>query len=86
MRIHDFKNDKAMRHVNIYLTLREAKEMIEKIEYLIEDWPKRAHEIDVRVSQDNFERSVTIAVYSPLDDLKKYHFSDKAIEIIEKDE
>lgn len=60
MRILDTNNNRVLKHINIYLTLSEAQELISDLQRLISQNIKNNH---AHVDDDEYKHSVTIALY-----------------------
>ena len=76
MRIHDDRNDKQLSSITLYLTPAEASELADGARDLSEN-PDKHH---FHIPGENYEKEVTLAVYTPtnLD-----QFDEKSRRVIE---
>lgn len=61
MRIYDEDKDKAIENISIFLTIEEAKEMIDTLEGLLIEGKKTA--THSHLNDDNFEHEITVTIY-----------------------
>ncbi len=79
MRILSEINDQPIKRVTLYLTTDEAVSMLKQLEDLITK-PKRHH---IHVEDKNFEREITIAIYT---EMNLSTFDERSRKLIEKNE
>lgn len=60
MRILDSETNRAISNISVFLTPREAREMIGYLEQLLED-PHMHH---THLNDEDYEREITLAVYT----------------------
>jgi hypothetical protein len=79
MRILDEDNDRSLKRITLFLTADEANSLYNQLGKLLSK-PKTHH---LHVEDENFEREITLAIYSASDLLK---FDERSRKLIEKDE
>lgn len=79
MRILDENSDKSLEHVILYLTLSEAGELKDSLEDLMKN-PTKNH---THISDDEFQKEMTLCIYDP-NDLSG--FNKRSIELILHDD
>lgn len=79
MRIFDYKNDKALKDVTLFLKLNEAKELLSSLKDLVssEDVTRHHH-----VNDDSYQHEITVTLY---DENKLSSFSERSKKIIKED-
>ena len=77
MRILDKDNDQAVGNILIMLTPSEAKELGDTIKQLTSEVGDHLH-----LSDDNYQREITFAIYTPDN---THTFSQRIIKLIEKE-
>jgi hypothetical protein len=61
MRILDADNNKALKNINLYLTIEEAKEMLGDLENLIRNHDKNEH---THINDSEYEREIRLMLYN----------------------
>ena len=61
MRIYDEDNDKASENVSLFLTVEEAKEMIDTLEGLLVQAKNTA--THAHLNDDDYEHEITVTIY-----------------------
>jgi len=79
MKILNEINDSPIKHVTLFLTPDEAKSLIKQIGDLLAK-PKLHH---VHIEDEDFEREITVVVYTPSNIST---FDERSRKLIEKDE
>ena len=75
MIILDLSNNKALKNVNLYLTLEEAKEMLDDLDRLIANYGNNEHS---HINDSEYEHEVTLTLYSE-DNLQGFDERSKAL-------
>ena len=79
MRILNEDSDCSVKRVCLYLTRMEAESLFEQLGKLISK-PKKHH---FHVEDENFEREITVAIYS---ETNISEYDERSARLIEKDE
>lgn len=80
MRIFDEDNKKSIKNVSIYLTKIEAKEMLDSLNDILENFQHNADH--AHINDTNYKREITVCVY---DENNVTGFNDEAKRIIKED-
>lgn len=79
MRIYDQSGDKALHEVILFLTMPEAKELLDALEQMVEDPSKHHHE---HIDDREYAHEITVAIY---DEGNLRGFDARSIRLIRED-